>query len=306
MTTSEEYFMTVVRCRGIARAAEQLYLSQQNLSNHVKRLENRYGVLFVRKPRFALTLAGEALYETLQQIRVLEQGLDARLLEIRSNREGILRFGIHSVRARMILPGAMAAYREAYPNVQVRLLLQNTAHNEAMLRDGRIDLFLGVNPQYCPDFDYIHLSDEPILFVASERFLRERGVKTGQGTIPIQDLSRFSYLLGMPDSMFRRKIVEKAREAGVALSEKMSVGDYELQLLLAAQGEGACFCDRMMMPKIEQINRELEEGGKLCALGIDGLDAASDICVVVHRLAYRSDMMRAFIESLKRAVIRGS
>ena len=129
MTTSQEYFMTVVSCEGVARAAEKLFISQQNLSNHIKRLESRYGMLFVRKPRFELTLAGEALYETLQQIRVLEQGLDTRLAEIQANREGILRFGIHSVRARMILPGAMAAYREVYPNVQVRLFLQNLKHH---------------------------------------------------------------------------------------------------------------------------------------------------------------------------------
>ncbi|MDO5134059.1 MAG: LysR family transcriptional regulator [Eubacteriales bacterium] len=302
MTTSQEYFMTVVSCQSVARAAEQLYLSQQNLSNHIKRLEKRYGMLFVRKPRFELTLAGKALYETLQQIRILEQGLDTRLAEIRSNREGILRFGIHSVRARMILPGAMAAFREVYPNVQVKLFLQNTAHNETMLRDGRMDLFLGVNPQHDMDFEYIHLSDEPILFVASERLLQERGIRARQGTIPISYLSRFSFLLGMPDSKFRIKIVETTREAGIELSEKMSVGDYELQLMLAAQGEGACFCDQMMMPKIEQINREREEGGKLRVLGIDGLDATSDISVVVHRLAYRSDIMQAFIESLKKAV----
>lgn len=302
MTTAQEYFMTVVSCRSVARAAEKLYLSQQNLSNHIKRLENRYGMLFVRKPRFELTLAGEALYETLRQIRILEQGLDTRLAEIQSNREGILRFGIHSVRARVILPRTMAVYREFYPNVQVKLFLQNTAHNEAMLRDGRMDLFLGVNPQYDSDFEYIHLCDEPILFVASERLLRECGVGVEQETILLSDLPRFSYLLGMPDSLFRRKITDTLQEAGVEITEQMAVGDYEIQLMLAAQGEGVCFCDQMMQPKIKQINHELDEDSKLRVLGIDGLAAASDISVVVHRLAYRSEMLRAFIEALKNAV----
>ncbi|MFR5713179.1 MAG: LysR family transcriptional regulator [Clostridium sp.] len=46
MNTAEEYFMAVVREKSIARAAEKLYLSQQNLSNSIKRLEQRYGVLF--------------------------------------------------------------------------------------------------------------------------------------------------------------------------------------------------------------------------------------------------------------------
>lgn len=58
MTTAQQYFLTVVQQQSVARAAEQLYLSQQNLSNHIKRLEQQYGVLFVRKPKFELTLAG--------------------------------------------------------------------------------------------------------------------------------------------------------------------------------------------------------------------------------------------------------
>lgn len=302
MTTSQEYFMTVVRCQSVARAAEMLYLSQQNLSNHIKRLEKQYGVLFVRKPRFELTLAGEALYETLQQIRVLEQGLDTRLAEIQSRQEGFLRFGIHSVRAHMILPETMAAYRAVYPNVQVKLFLQNTAHNEAMLRDGDLDLFLGVNPRYDADFQYIHLRDEPILFVASEQLLREHGISAGQGTIQAPDLPVFSYLLGAPDSTFRQKVVQTLHEAGIEISEKMAVGDYEIQLMLAAQMEGACFCDQMMLPKLRQINRELDEGCKLCALGIDGLDVVSNISAVVHRLAYRSDILRGFIDALEKAV----
>lgn len=65
MNTAEEYFMAVVREKSIARAAEKLYLSQQNLSNSIKRLEQRYGVLFWRKPHFCLTAEGEALYRTL-------------------------------------------------------------------------------------------------------------------------------------------------------------------------------------------------------------------------------------------------
>lgn len=75
MNISMQYFMLVVEMQSISKAAERLFVTQQNLSNHIKRLEQQYGVLFTRKPKFMLTPSGEALYETLKQIRVLESNL---------------------------------------------------------------------------------------------------------------------------------------------------------------------------------------------------------------------------------------
>lgn len=304
MTTAQQYFLTVVQQQSVARAAEQLYLSQQNLSNHIKRLEQQYGLLFVRKPKFELTLAGEALCKTLQQIRVLEQGLDARIQEIQSKQYGVLRFGIHPARARMILPRTLALYREIYPNVQIKLFFQDTYHDEKMLRDGALDLFLGVDTLPDPDFTYIHLQDEPIYFVASEQLIRDAGVILNREAIPLSVLPRFSYLLSPMVSHFRQKIDRFMEEAGVEITEKMSVGDFEVQLMLAAQKEGACFCAKMLLPKMDQLNRDLEAGDKLCSFPIEQLDVTSDISIVIHRLAYRSKMLNGFIESIERTIGR--
>jgi len=302
VTTAQRYFLTVVQQGGIARAAERLYLSQQNLSNHIKRLEQDYGVLFTRRPKFELTLAGEALYETLQQIKVLEQGLDARIAELQMKEYGLLRFGIHSARARVILPKTMAVYRQSCPNVQINLLFQDTFHDEQMLRSGDLDLFLGVDTRPDPDFTYIHLLDEPIYFVASEQLLQEREVWSSN-TISLADLPRFSYLLSPSISHFRQKMDQFMDEAGVELKEKMSVGDFEVQLTLAAQNEGACFCAKMLLPKMDQINRDLPEGNRLRALTVEQLTITSDISIVLHRLAYRSKILNAFMDALHQSVI---
>lgn len=73
MKTAFEYFMVVAEEKSISRAAERLYLSSQNLSNYIKRLESEYGILFLRKPQFRLTPAGQALLTALRQISVLEK-----------------------------------------------------------------------------------------------------------------------------------------------------------------------------------------------------------------------------------------
>ena len=100
MQTAEKYFMTVAEEKGISSAARVLYITQQSLSEQMQKLEQLYGSkLFLRKPRFQLTQEGEALYRTLQKVRILEDGLQTELTVIRDKQHGLLNIGIHSVLA---------------------------------------------------------------------------------------------------------------------------------------------------------------------------------------------------------------
>ena len=49
---SLDYFLAIARHKNITKAAQELHVSQQNLSIYLKRLEQYYQVtLFERKPR---------------------------------------------------------------------------------------------------------------------------------------------------------------------------------------------------------------------------------------------------------------
>ena len=53
------YFIEASKDLNFTQTAKRLFISQQNLSNHIARLEEYYSVkLFERKPRLALTYAG--------------------------------------------------------------------------------------------------------------------------------------------------------------------------------------------------------------------------------------------------------
>ena len=58
---SLHYFLIAAEEMNFTKAAERLFISQQALSSHIKRLEDEYGVrLFERRPALHLTLEGEA------------------------------------------------------------------------------------------------------------------------------------------------------------------------------------------------------------------------------------------------------
>lgn len=104
MNISLEYFLAVAEEESISRAAERVMVSQQDMSNHIRRLEKQYGLLFERRPRFALTPAGEAVLATYRQVRLLEESLEDRLRDLREDTEGTIRLGMHIARARILVP----------------------------------------------------------------------------------------------------------------------------------------------------------------------------------------------------------
>ena len=76
MKTGFEIFLLTAEELSISRAAQRAFVTQQCVSDHIKRLESEYGVtLFERKPRMKLTPAGESMLESLRNIRILEKSM---------------------------------------------------------------------------------------------------------------------------------------------------------------------------------------------------------------------------------------
>ena len=82
MQENQLYFLMVAEELNITRAAQKAFISQQCMSNHIKRLEEAYSTrLFNRRPKLSLTPAGELLAQTLRQIKRLEDNLRSQLSE---------------------------------------------------------------------------------------------------------------------------------------------------------------------------------------------------------------------------------
>ena len=86
MNEAEKYFLVVAEELNISKAAQRLFVSHQNISQHIQNLEEKYGTqLIIRKPKMMLTPAGRDLADTLAHVKVLE---DQMLLRLRENDPG--------------------------------------------------------------------------------------------------------------------------------------------------------------------------------------------------------------------------
>ena len=98
-----EVFLVVAREMSITKAANELHITQQCASDHIKRLEKEYNVvLFERRPKFRLTQAGEIMLHNLLNIQIMETSMSRSLAGIAEGTVGGFTLGISTSRAPII------------------------------------------------------------------------------------------------------------------------------------------------------------------------------------------------------------
>lgn len=74
-------FMKLVETEHFTQTAEQLFMTQPGVTQHIKKLESHFDTLLLQRygKQFELTLAGEKLYQTGLSMRLLEQQLNEQI-----------------------------------------------------------------------------------------------------------------------------------------------------------------------------------------------------------------------------------
>lgn len=148
-TKSLQCFLCAAEEMNFSKAAERLYMSQQSLSNHIKRLETAYGTeLFERSPHLKLTLAGEHMLLHAQNILNSEQQMEMDFMDISSKQRRKLSVGTSRTRSMSFFPHIIRDYHPRFPNIDIFLHETRSAKMEAALMDGVIDLYVGINATY--------------------------------------------------------------------------------------------------------------------------------------------------------------
>src|SRR5262245_56573260 len=134
------FFVAVAEELHFTRAAARLRVAQPHLSHEIRQLEREIGVeLFVRsKRRVSLSPAGQVF---LQRIRVIfdltEDSIQAAQRASRGE-IGRLAVGFNTVASYAIVPNAVAKFRLACPEVELRLVEQHSDEAIDAVRSGQL------------------------------------------------------------------------------------------------------------------------------------------------------------------------
>ncbi|MFL5539313.1 MAG: LysR substrate-binding domain-containing protein [Longimicrobiaceae bacterium] len=135
------YFVAVADELHFGRAAERLGIQQPPLTQQIQRLEAAVGApLLVRRPRVQLTEAGRVLLAHARRLLAqADRGVEEARRAARGE-AGVLSVGFAASTLPTLLAGAIRAFRETTPGVELRLLERPSAAQPAALRDGAIDV----------------------------------------------------------------------------------------------------------------------------------------------------------------------
>jgi len=225
-------FHAVATYGGFSRAAGELGVSQPALSDHVRKLEDAYGVqLFVRGRRaVSLTELGRKLYALTE--RQFEAGAAAIDLLARARRleEGSLVFGADA--AVHILP-LLAAFRSAYPRVRLKLITGNSVRLIGLLEHFDIDFAVVAEVPALPQFaSQLLREDRLAAFVSSGHpWARRRH-------IAFEELAGTTLVLREPGSVTRKLLEQELNARHIAPQAVFEVEGRESAREAVAQGFG--------------------------------------------------------------------
>jgi DNA-binding transcriptional LysR family regulator len=177
MDYRDNVFLAVAENLSFSKAAEELFISQPAVTNHIKELESKLNVtLFERKGnKIYLTDAGKLAYNHLKPIRQLYRELEFDLERLNDAFKGTLRIGASSTISQYFIPKVIAAFYKRYPKIELFLLNGNSLEMEQKLLENEIDLALVENEASQTNIKYIDfLNDEIVAVTGSNSVYSKR------------------------------------------------------------------------------------------------------------------------------------
>ena len=263
---------------GFSRAAEALGLTQPAVSDHVRKLEETYGVQLFTRAASGVTLTG--MGRKLFAIAERQFEAEAEALELlsrgRTLEEGQLTIGADA--ASHILP-ELARFRLRHPRLSVRLVTGNSAQLLRRLEDFSIDV--AVTAERPPGASFLSRrlrSDRLVAVVQRSSRLSKRK------DIGFAELVRLPLILREEGSTTRRLLIEEAARRGLALSGTIEIESREAAREAAAQGLGLAIMSE----------GELVPDGRLAVLAIPDWETEMEEWMICLRSRSSLHVIRSF------------
>lgn len=258
-----EYFLTVAEYKNFSKAAQSLYISQQALSENIKRLEEEIGTpLLTRGKTLSLTPAGECFLSGGRKILKTQDKMLREISILSNTTRCKIVVGVSPNDIPPFLPLALSTFSKKYPEYEVTV--QSGSATEIP------DLLFYEEPTLPKATDTVPLIEhDPFVVVFSQLLaeqifgadwanVRARLKKDGQ----LVSLRALPFLLLYQGKHLHPFYGQLFEEAGFTPSEGFKSEDASLLVSLCINGTGAFlgpqdYCKRKFGPLLEEQNHAL-------------------------------------------------
>jgi LysR family transcriptional activator of glutamate synthase operon len=206
-----QYFIEVAKLEHVTEASYVLHVAQSAVSRQIVKLESELGVdLFVREGRkLKLTSIGKRFLDQMQQVMDVIGQARKEIEEYLDPERGTVRIGFPSSLAAHLLPAAISAFRQEYP--EVRFQLHHGSYRELIdaVIGGALNLAL-VGP--VPQME--QLRGEPLLLERMVALLPSTHPLAGESSIKLGQLRQDKFVLFPQGFVLRDIVVQACRSQG--------------------------------------------------------------------------------------------
>ncbi len=158
-------------CGGLAKAADQLNITQSALSHQIKGLEDQAGVeLFMRRSKpLKLSAAGMRLLRLAERILPEIAAMEAEFSGLRDGKSGRLHIAIECHACFEWLFPVLEKFRKSWPDVDVDIRPGLAFDALPALQKEEVDLVVSSDPESLPGIEFTPLFDYSPVFVASSQ-----------------------------------------------------------------------------------------------------------------------------------------
>jgi DNA-binding transcriptional LysR family regulator len=284
-------FITVAQAGSFSRAAEQLYMTQSAVSQHIKELETSLGVtLFERGWRgVKLTPRGETLQDYARQIFALVAQAENALTDVQQMAAGRVSIGATPGIAVYLAPDWVQRFRGIYPQITVALETGVTGQVVTQVLGRHIDL--GFIEGELDSFEHPRLASRELAEVEQMVVVGFKHPLWDRTAIPIEAIDHQSFIVRPAHTQSRIWLEKTLRQHQV---EPLIGAEFDnLEAIKRAVTAGRCLA--VLPPYVFQSEREQ---GLLHAIPIEGRPLVRTLKVIWDAEAYFSPVTRAFLGTL--------
>jgi DNA-binding transcriptional LysR family regulator len=240
------YFVEVVRQQSFTAAAEAMFVTQPTISKMVKALEDEIGSpLLLRDGRqMVLTDAGRIVHQRGLDVLAAYAQLEAELKDLDTLGRGELTIGIPPMGGSLFTP-TIAAFRQRYPQIELKLFEQGSKAIEAALIGGELELGGVLRPVDAEQIDVLPMARQLLWLVA-----RNGSRWDGVSHVPLADLANEPFVFYGESLALNDIVLRACRAAGFAptIVSRSEHWDFMVALVLAGVGIAllpAPYCRRL-------------------------------------------------------------
>ncbi|MCD7909066.1 MAG: LysR family transcriptional regulator [Clostridium sp.] len=306
---SLRYFMETAKSLSITETSERLFISQQTLSNHIRRVEDYCGTyLFNRQPRLQLTAAGQEVLKYAETIFADEKRLFAVLADLGNSDSGLITIGVTSPRCNAYLPQVLEKYSVLYPKVLVSFIESTNNELEHLVQKNQLDFAVGayIEGSY-PNIQSHSTHEDPIYFCVSDRLLyktytsgeiaklKEKSLKGAN----VADFSRIPFMIPTIQNRLGERVLQCFQDALCTPEIHYTSKHTTMIIPLCNRGLAAGFTSHM---NLSNWLPQLADDVNVFPLCQNGKLVTTSIKLIYHKQRYLNHFVKAFIQLTEEAL----